>query len=63
MRLLKCYPANDREGHFVTAGEAMSVPGLIGVVPPADVVWCRMPALSATRRGLNTIRGPWLGMC
>ncbi|NTZ36298.1 hypothetical protein EXW94_00735 [Enterobacter sp. JMULE2] len=23
MRLLKCYLANDREGHFVTAGEAM----------------------------------------
>lgn len=29
MRLLKCYPANDREGHFVTAGEVMSVPGQI----------------------------------
>lgn len=23
MRVLKCYLANDREGHFVTAGEAM----------------------------------------
>jgi len=29
MRLLKCYLANDREGHFVTAGEAMSTPGQI----------------------------------
>lgn len=29
MRMLKCYLANDREGHFVTAGEAMSTPGQI----------------------------------
>ncbi|WP_227010082.1 MULTISPECIES: zinc-ribbon domain-containing protein [unclassified Enterobacter cloacae complex] len=29
MRVLKCYLANDREGHFVTAGEAMSAPGQI----------------------------------
>lgn len=29
MRMLKCYLANDREGHFVTAGEAMRVPGQI----------------------------------
>lgn len=29
MRMLKCYLANDREGHFVTAGEAMSVPGQV----------------------------------
>ncbi|HBM0950714.1 putative zinc ribbon protein [Enterobacter sp. ESY66] len=26
MRLLKCYLANDREGHFVTAGEAVNSP-------------------------------------
>ncbi|EAA4017445.1 putative zinc ribbon protein [Salmonella enterica] len=29
MRILKCYLANDREGHFVTAGEAMSAPGQV----------------------------------
>lgn len=29
MRVLKCYLANDREGHFVTASEAMSAPGQI----------------------------------
>lgn len=27
MRVLKCYLANNREGHFVTADEAMSTPG------------------------------------
>jgi len=26
MRMLKCFLANDREGHFATAGEAMSAP-------------------------------------
>ena len=26
MRVLKCYLANNREGHFVTAGEVMSAP-------------------------------------
>ncbi len=29
MRMLKCYLANDREGHFATAGEAMRAPGQI----------------------------------
>lgn len=29
MRLLKFYLANDREGHFVTASEAMSAPGQV----------------------------------
>ena len=29
MRMLKCYLANDREGHFATAVEAMSKPGQI----------------------------------
>jgi hypothetical protein len=29
MRLLKCYLANDREGHFVTAGEVMRAPGQV----------------------------------
>ncbi|HEJ7885182.1 TPA: hypothetical protein SMI12_002132 [Serratia liquefaciens] len=29
MRMLKCHLANDREGHFVTAGEAMNAPGLV----------------------------------
>ncbi|EBV8395119.1 hypothetical protein AU840_28975, partial [Salmonella enterica subsp. enterica serovar Virchow] len=26
MRMLKCYLANNRDGHFVTAEEAMSAP-------------------------------------
>ncbi len=63
MRVLKCYLANDREGHFVTAGEAMSAPVRYGAVLPVAVVWCCMLAPSATLRGLNTIRGPWPGMC
>ncbi|EAS5349616.1 hypothetical protein D8V81_04400 [Salmonella enterica] len=29
MRMLKCYLANNRDGHFVTAEEAMSAPGQI----------------------------------
>lgn len=29
MRVLKCYLANDREGHFVTTSEAMSTPGQV----------------------------------
>ncbi|ENY4946562.1 putative zinc ribbon protein [Citrobacter farmeri] len=29
MRVLKCYLANDREGHFVTAGEVMNAPGQV----------------------------------
>ncbi|WP_326929916.1 putative zinc ribbon protein [Citrobacter freundii] len=29
MRVLKCYLANDREGHFVTAGALMSAPAQI----------------------------------
>lgn len=29
MHMLKCYLANDREGHFMTAGEAMSAPGQV----------------------------------
>ncbi|MBH3133348.1 hypothetical protein I5L50_16815 [Serratia marcescens] len=29
MRVLKCYLANDREGHFVTASEAMRAPGQV----------------------------------
>ncbi|EBD6545416.1 hypothetical protein C1366_27355, partial [Salmonella enterica] len=29
MRMLKCYPANNRDGHFVTAEEAMSAPGQV----------------------------------
>ena len=29
MRMLKCYLANDREGHFATAGEATRSPGQI----------------------------------
>lgn len=29
MRMLKCYLANNRGGHFVTADEAMSAPGQI----------------------------------
>ncbi|MCP5961660.1 zinc-ribbon domain-containing protein, partial [Klebsiella pneumoniae] len=29
MRVLKCYQANDREGHFVTADEAISAPGQV----------------------------------
>lgn len=29
MRILKCYLANDREGHFVTAGEALNTPGQV----------------------------------
>ncbi|MDM2995501.1 MULTISPECIES: putative zinc ribbon protein [unclassified Citrobacter] len=29
MRMLKCHLANNREGHFVTADEAMSAPGQI----------------------------------
>ncbi|MGG5965125.1 putative zinc ribbon protein, partial [Salmonella enterica] len=27
--MLKCYLANNRDGHFVTAEEAMSAPGQI----------------------------------
>ena len=29
MRMLKCYLANNREGHFVTADGAMSAPGQV----------------------------------
>ncbi len=29
MRVLKCYLANDREGHFVAASEAMNAPGQV----------------------------------
>lgn len=29
MRMLKCHLANNREGHFVTAEEAMSAPGQV----------------------------------
>ncbi|EFS9643747.1 hypothetical protein HWI03_004467 [Salmonella enterica] len=29
MRMLKCYLANNRDGHFVTAEEAMSAPGQV----------------------------------
>lgn len=29
MRILKCYLANDREGHFVTASEAINVTGQV----------------------------------
>lgn len=29
MRMLKCYLANNREGHFVTADEAMIAPGQV----------------------------------
>lgn len=29
MRMLKCYLANNREGHFMTADEAMSAPGQV----------------------------------
>ncbi|WP_368934147.1 putative zinc ribbon protein [Citrobacter koseri] len=29
MRMLKCHLANNREGHFVTADEAMSAPGQV----------------------------------
>ncbi|EAX4618765.1 hypothetical protein FKY11_03680 [Salmonella enterica] len=29
MRMLKCYLANNREGRFVTAGEAMRAPGQV----------------------------------
>jgi hypothetical protein len=29
MRMLKCYLANNREGHFVTTDEAMSAPGQV----------------------------------
>lgn len=28
MCMLKCYLANNRRGHFVTADEAMSAPGI-----------------------------------
>ncbi len=28
MRMLKCYIANNRRGHLVTADEAMSAPGI-----------------------------------
>ncbi|EDI1682091.1 hypothetical protein JJJ40_004620 [Salmonella enterica] len=29
MRMLKCYLANNRDGHFVTAEEAMNAPGQV----------------------------------
>ncbi|EBS0416315.1 hypothetical protein DUB65_15055 [Salmonella enterica subsp. enterica serovar Newport] len=29
MRMLKCHLANNREGHFVTANEAMNAPGQV----------------------------------
>lgn len=29
MRILKCHLANNREGHFVTADEAMGAPGQV----------------------------------
>jgi len=29
MRMVKCQLANDREGHFVTAGGARSAPGQV----------------------------------
>jgi hypothetical protein len=63
MRVLKCYLANDREGHFVTAGEAMSAPGQIWSCASCG---CRLVLHAGTfsdPRGLNTIRRPWPGMC
>lgn len=63
MRMMKCYLANNRDGHFVTAEEVMSAPGRCGAAPPVAALWCYMPALPVTRRGLNMICRRWPGMC
>lgn len=64
MRVLKCYLANDREGHFVTAGEAMSAPGQIWSCASCG---CRLVLYAGTfnvKNGLNANAGvteyePW----
>lgn len=59
MRMLKCHLANDREGHFVTAGEAMSAPGQIW----SCASWCCMLAPAVSRPGLNMTSSQWRSMC
>lgn len=56
MRVLKCYLANNREGHFVTADEAMSTPGHVWSGASCG---CRLVLHAGTWRGLNTIHRQW----
>ncbi|WP_417536904.1 hypothetical protein [Methylophaga sp.] len=62
MRMLKCYLANNRRGHFVTADEAMSAPGIYGAAPHVAVVWRCMQALPVMQPGLNTTSAQWRNM-
>ena len=47
MRMLKCYLANNREGHFVTADGAMSAPGQVW---SCNSCGCRLVLHGGTRR-------------
>lgn len=61
MRMLKCHLANDCEGHFVTADEAMSAPGQVWSCASCG---CRMVlhgGSSDDPAGLNTISAQWHG--
>lgn len=63
MRMLKCYLANNRDGHFVTAEEAMNAPGQIWSCASCGCRLVCLRALSAALGGMSTIRRPWPGMC
>ncbi len=55
MRMLKCHLANNREGHFVTANEAMNAPGRYGAVPPVAVRYSSTPVHLVKPPGLSMI--------
>lgn len=55
MRMLKCYLANNRGGHFVTGAHR----GRYGAAPHVAVVWRCMQALPVMRPGLNTTSAQW----
>ncbi|MEL2075800.1 MULTISPECIES: DUF7828 domain-containing protein [Enterobacteriaceae] len=59
MRMLKCYLANNRRGHFVTADEAMSAPAYLWSCASCG---CRLALHASYWPGLNTTSAQWRNM-